>query len=560
MRLVTLPVIAALLSGAASLALAMHHPLAPLGIAGLVLGCWVVSFVWPRWWILALPAALPIIGLAPWTGWITFEELDILILAIAGGGYMHLAWDRRQGGRNATFHEYSQGHAVLSSLILAMFALSTAIAMFRGFGDAGGFRIDWFQGYHESMNSVRLAKSLFEVLLIMPLWRLAYRQDAEGSQKLFAAGLVLGLTAVSLVTIWERLAFSALLDFSDDYRTTGPFWEMHVGGAALDGYFALTVPFAVRELLAARTPVRWGLASIVCALAAYACLTTFSRGVYLAIPVGLTVLFVLQSRQHSQPMQSNAAKSAQMGGGAKLVSGMLLVAGFSASAAWMFQTSGYRGVGAMLGATALLLPLAGGLRMLRTRQWIAGGVGGAMLASVAAAIAWLLPKGAYIAYGAGFAFTALMIFSQYKRAASIRTTGPLALAGLVATVTGMVLVSNHWGYAAAVVPAAVSAVGFLSLAVAAGTARRPLWPDVLRWQAGVVSLLFLAFAVVAVFGGGAYMGDRFATTASHLDFRLAHWKLGTFDCLWKRHRWRSNADKRASFRFVGSNHRLVSGP
>jgi len=51
------------------------------------------------------------------------------------------------------------------------------------------------------------------------------------AQRLFSLGLMLGLAAAAISTIWERTAFTGLLNFSSDYRTTGMFWEMHVGGA-----------------------------------------------------------------------------------------------------------------------------------------------------------------------------------------------------------------------------------------------------------------------------------------------------------------------------------------
>lgn len=54
--------------------------------------------------------------------------------------------------------------------------LGLAAAVFRGFADAGEFEFGWFQGYHE-------------------------------------------------------------LNFSSNYRSTALFWEMHVGGAALDGFW-----------------------------------------------------------------------------------------------------------------------------------------------------------------------------------------------------------------------------------------------------------------------------------------------------------------------------------
>ena len=63
-----------------------------------------------------------------------------------------------------------------------------------------------------------------------------------------------GLGGAALSVLWERLAFTDLLNFSSDYRVTGLFWEMHIGGAALDGFLALTVPFVARDLV--RAP-RW---------------------------------------------------------------------------------------------------------------------------------------------------------------------------------------------------------------------------------------------------------------------------------------------------------------
>jgi hypothetical protein len=91
--------------------------------------------------------------------------------------------------------------------------------------------------------------------------------------------------------VWERLAFTGLANFSSDYRATGLFWEMHVGGAALDAVLALSVPFAVAALVTARVPWRWAVAAL--AAGAGACtrhLVTFSRIVYLAVPLGVLVL------------------------------------------------------------------------------------------------------------------------------------------------------------------------------------------------------------------------------------------------------------------------------
>ncbi len=514
------PTALATASGAASLTLALHYPVLPVVVVGLVLLCAVATFKWPHYWLLVLPTLLPVAGLAPWSGWITFEELDILILAGAGGGYARLVWSSRTSGSFKLQRSHRQGRSVVWRLVVGLFALSLLVAMMRGFSDAGGFGFGWFQGYHEPMNSVRLAKSFFEALLLVPLWQVHYRENPERAQTLFSMGLMLGLAAAALVTVWERAAFTGLLNFSSDYRSTGLFWEMHVGGAALDGFLALAVPFAVRELLVARSPIRMGLAAGVCALAAYACLTTFSRGVYLAVPVGLLVFFALNAG-------NGLPRFVRTGwAGAGWLAGGLLVMLFAVGAAWMFQTSGYRGAGALLGAMVLMLPLVATLRAFSPSQWIVGGVCGLVFALIAAGFTWLVPKGAYIAYVLMFTLAATMIGALHRRAYSVPMARPLALAGFLATAVGVVLVAGHWGDSVALMPAAAASAGCLMLTVVTGLLSRPLWPSAIRWQAGTLALMGLALAMIGIFGGGAYMGDRFSTGGRDLDSRLAHWKLG----------------------------------
>ncbi|HET9642222.1 MAG TPA: hypothetical protein VFP68_02435, partial [Burkholderiaceae bacterium] len=68
---------------AGGLALALHHPLSPVVAAALFLVVAAMAFKHPRAWLVALPALLPLIDLAPWSGWFVFEEVDLLVLALA---------------------------------------------------------------------------------------------------------------------------------------------------------------------------------------------------------------------------------------------------------------------------------------------------------------------------------------------------------------------------------------------------------------------------------------------------------------------------------------------
>lgn len=506
---------------AAGSALALHYPLS--GLMAMMLFVLATAAAWlrPLGWLVLLPALLPIIGFAPWTGWLTFEEFDLLVLAVTAGGYARCAWRTRDVYASQTKHPAGSNASALIGLMLALFAGSTLLAMMRGFADAGGFSFGWVQGYREPMNSLRLAKPLFATLLLWPLWRAAQRHDPQTAWRALSLGMTLGLLAASLAALWERVAFTGLLNFSADYRTTALFWEMHVGGAALDGYLALTMPFAVREMLVAQTKARWAFATIVTALGTYGCLTTFSRGVYLAVPVSLGLMWALSAAQKRRV----AADTGRPQAGA-LVSRLALLLGFMLTAAWMFPGSGYRGMLALAGALALLLPLASALRGALPAELIAGALVGVVLSVTAAAVAWLMPKGPYIVYATGWAFAAGMLALQRRAARGIaRHATALAWAGYLWVLTGLVLVTWRWGGHAALAQALPVALTLFVVAVIAGFSRRVLWPTGLRWQVNTLSALLLSSGLVTAFGGGAFMGERFSTTEGDLAGRLAHWQL-----------------------------------
>lgn len=506
---------------AAGVTLASHYPLSAPAAMLLFMLAAAASWWRPHAWLVWLPALLPVVGFAPWTGWITFEELDLLVLAVATGGYARRAW-RTPHETGAQVARHGSSAAALIGLTVALFAASTLLAMARGFADAGGFSFGWFQGYREPMNSVRLAKPVFAALLLWPLWHAAQRQAPDRSAQQVSLGMMLGLLGASLAALWERLAFTGLLNFSTDYRTTALFWEMHVGGAALDGYLALTMPFAVRELLAAQTRQRWAFAAAVTALGTYACITTFSRGVYLAVPVGLGLMWALRAAQQRRaaPAQRPATRHA-------LVARACVIAAFVLAAAWMFPSSGYRGMLALTGALCLLLPLGSALRQAGRADLFAGASIGAVLATAAAAIAWLVPKGPYVVYALGVLFGLAMLGLRQSAAprGHARHAAALAWAGYLWVLTATALVAWHWGGDAALQRALPAVAVLLAAALASAWSRRDLWPQGLRWQGDTLGIAVLAGGLVAAFGGGAYMGDRFATTESDLSGRLAHWRL-----------------------------------
>ena len=549
-----LAVVLALACAAAGLALAAHHPLSPT-VAVLA---WLAAAAFAARFVVLTPAlllgSLPLIGLAPWSGWITFEELDLLALACAAGGYAALAlagFNPRAAVRVPSWRRLLS-FSPLALLLLGLFAVSLLLAMRRGFADAGGFSFGWFQGYHEAMNSLRLTKSFFLVALLLPLWLRAGKRQPHLLAQALLWGMVLALGGASLAALAERQAFTGLLNFSTDYRSTALFWEMHVGGAALDGCLALTAPFAVLALLRERRPWRFGLLMALTVLAAYAVLTTFSRGLYMAVPTSLVVLVLLrdgQRRRAARLLGSGAGPvSLPLPRVAKL-GALLMAAAFMAAAVLVFGGGGYRGLLALLGVMALLLVMPASLWLPSPAQRVTGLLMGALMAAVLTGAGWsvamAVPKAAYVQYVLAFV-VAVWLRSRDKPGVAQPVYACLVTASWFWLLGCMAVVAGDWGGDLGL-SNALLALLLLGLLWPLFWLCAPLWPLVDQGGRGPRaagdrpegrewrewrhrSLLFtgllMASAVIASLGGGDYVRDRAASWKEDLHLRQAHWKQG----------------------------------
>jgi len=522
--------------------LAWHYPLGGFAAVAAVLGVGAAMFWRPWLWLLAVPALLPLIGWAPWSGWVTFEELDLLVVTSAAAGYARLALMPIDRAAYVQTGLGTSKSAAFGWMFVLLFSASTLWAMGRGFEDAGGFVFGWFQGYMEPMNSVRVGKALFLALLLWPLWR-AQSQPAV----LFSVGMAAGLAGVALTTMWERTAFVGLMNFASDYRTTGMFWEMHVGGAALDGYLALTVPFAVQQLMVARKPAHWVGAGLALGLGLYACLTTFSRGVYLALPVGLMVMLWLSYRQQGRlVVASDHLKWPHSAGDDRLVTvrsnemrraiqaGVIVVVCFAVAVAWVFPTSGYRGALAVMGTLVALLALAHWVRRIRLAALVGGGLLGGVLSAAMVGAYAVVPKSSYLSFALAFlgCMGAVALARRHVERGTVQPVrrssraASLGMGCFVGAVAGTGLIFLHWGEAPAL-SAGLPVLGLLLLTlVAVGMVRQPLWPNTLRWQAVVAGCMLMVLTVVGVFSGGDYISNRFSTGRDDLGGRVAHWLQG----------------------------------
>ena len=254
----------------------------PLGAAwlGAALLAWCAGLRrWPNAWLLVVPAALPVCDLSPWTGRFFLDEFDALLATTV----LMQAW----AGAPAT---PSTGRMTAPArACLALFCLSTCAALAIGAWPFPAPGLNGFNHYYSPYNGARLAKGLAWALLLWPALRAALGVDVVNTQRQFALGMGLGVLAAALGVLAERAAFPGVFDFDHGYRAVGLFFAMHTGGAYVEAYFALALPFLAWWTLGSRGGQRLAGAAIV-ALGLYALLVTYARAGYLAAALAMLVL------------------------------------------------------------------------------------------------------------------------------------------------------------------------------------------------------------------------------------------------------------------------------
>jgi hypothetical protein len=307
----------------------------------------------PHVWLWALPAFLPVANLSPWTGWLVFEEFDLLVLATLSALLARRLVSRQAAPALETPPMEQVG------VYLALSALGVVGAAC-GVHAAGAWRFDLFAAHEGGLWALRASKSMLWALLLWPWLRVSLQNAPHTTLNRVGLGMVAGLAMVSLVALHERLAYPGLTDFVSQYRTTALFWEMHVGGAAIDAYLALATPFAVWALWRYRG-MAWALSSVLAVGVTYTCLTTFARGVYLAVVFGLLVWVLVRYAQLSA--QGKASP------GMRWMAGICVaLLGLCACAGLLLLSYEYGGAGGAFICASALLALAAWLKWRAEHQ------------------------------------------------------------------------------------------------------------------------------------------------------------------------------------------------
>lgn len=300
-------------------------------------------WLWPLSWLVVLPAALPLLDLAPWSGRFFFDEFDLLLLATTATLLLRgRHWPR--AGRPPAWP------------LLMLSALSLLISLLLGLGSPPAVDANAFSSYWSPYNSLRVAKGFAWGGMLFLLLRLSRPEPAPLAGRL-ALGMGIGLLGVGLVGVWERWLFAGFANDEHTYRIVSTFSSMHTGGGHIEAYLAAALPFLWLGMARWRSML---FAVPVMALTVYVVIFTVARGGALALGV---ILLVLAAASLHHAWQSGQRRQAVVPLGILALLAILLLAGIGggyfqqrlakSAEDWQIRMDHWRDAIAMMDATPM---------------------------------------------------------------------------------------------------------------------------------------------------------------------------------------------------------------
>lgn len=259
-------------------ALVADFPRVSLGLGSGLLVYGLVLMRWPHLALVGVPAALPLLDFAPWTGRFFLDEFDCLLLVTGGALLLRsgLGWGFGESSPRSHVHAGLPG-----AFLLALFA---SLALGLGW-PVQSLDANATASYWSTYNGLRIFKGFLwggAVYLYIHTLGVSARQ----LNGLLWLGMGIGLAGVGLVGLWEHALFVDDARQST-YRIFATFSSMHTGGGHIEAYLVAALPFIWLGL----TRLRYAaLAAPLILLTAYVMLYTVARGGVLALAVVLGIL------------------------------------------------------------------------------------------------------------------------------------------------------------------------------------------------------------------------------------------------------------------------------
>jgi VanZ family protein len=253
----------------------------------------------PSWWLVWILALLPLLDFTPWTGRLFWTEYDTLLLTTIGICYLRL-------------HASLRVQTILNfpaKILLTLFVISTAISLGVGLFPLESIDQNAFSNYFSSYNALRTVKALLFALAFIPLLAYEWTEPTSAARRV-ALGFSLALVFEVFYVLWERATFGELFNFETDYRITGSFSGMHTGGAYIEGFLVMALPFVVLWAWQQRSIWITILAIGLYSLGAYSIMVTFSRAGQVAF---LLVTFIVMFGFMRLALRNNARRFIAVG-------------------------------------------------------------------------------------------------------------------------------------------------------------------------------------------------------------------------------------------------------
>jgi hypothetical protein len=232
----------------------------------------------PRCFLWVVAASLPVLDLSQWSGRFFLDEFDLVVMTTLAFAYVVQPWqssDRLSADARLRVASYAFLVCYAISVVIGLLPLSSL--------DANAF-----SNYFSHYNALRMAKGVAFGFALASLASRCVRSGVDVFRAL-ATGTAIGLALLAAIALWERHVMVGVFDWTRDYRITGMFSGMHVGGGAIDAYVATAIPLVLYAVGQSRGPLR--LAGIVLVAGAiYTVIATYSRGAYVAVAAGLLVM------------------------------------------------------------------------------------------------------------------------------------------------------------------------------------------------------------------------------------------------------------------------------
>lgn len=509
-RVAILPLLT--LAAAAITALVITSPLyLPVtNLAVVLIGLFgVLAYLRPYAGLMVWLSCVPWLSLAKWTGAMVIEEFDLALWGYVLGLVLHVF---RYGlpGPAVNLH----WHKSVALLMLLAFGWQL-MAIVKGYQLLPPNEALYFTNYEDQGGPLRIGKGLFSALCFYFCCRYL-SADWLRFQRALIVGFALGALVVMLGCLFERWHFTGILNVTTDYRTTAWFWEMHTGGATLDAYLALSLPFILLGLVNAKAQMEKAMFAMLICLFGYVALTTFSRGIYLAVFI-VGGFFVFQHY-----VRLKATGRQLLPENKQRVLAMLPVAILAITAGlWLFPFGGYRLLLAISGLVLLVFSFVA-ISDRFDRYFAAAGTAAAFFS--ATLLYWLVgvAKPVYGLYALCWLAAAALLVIRYKRAGSKYHDGLLAFC-LTALALLTIAICWYWSDYRLTV-AQLPALLFVALMLAViflpfnHTAKIPIALGFTVWA--FVSVVVL---VLAMFFNSSYIDSRFSTTDKDLKGRFEHW-------------------------------------